>query len=186
MIAISHDTQTPKLGSSFCSKYPGMKQRSNLSLLYPAFSYLYVLPSHYYPLAAATVPQPKVQLFLSPCLGVHSPSNLQVWPPSHKFQMVYSSFVYCANLKALVAGWPLGWPPWEETRACLVPDTAPGGSTTHPSLGKAEPIRHGCGNVSKASVEMYLWKSRNPGQGEEEGTQKKWLERKKEQRDEER
>lgn len=137
---------------------------------YPAFSYLYVLPAHY-PLAAALVPQPKAQLLFAPCLRVHSSSNLWVWP-----QATISRWF--TDLKALAAGWPLGWPSWEETRGFLLPDTVPSSSTTDPSLGKAEPIRHGCG----ASVEMYL-RAETPGQGEEEGTQQKWLERRKEQRD---
>lgn len=100
MIAISHGTQTPKLGSSFCSIYTGMKQRSKPSVPLTLHSAIYM---SCYPLAAATATQPKVQLFLSPCLGVHSPSNLLSMTPSHSFQMVYSSFVYCTQIKVLVS-----------------------------------------------------------------------------------
>lgn len=76
----------------------------------------------------------------------------------------------------------MGRPSGEETRGCLVPDTAPGGFTADPPLGKAEPIRHGCG----ALVEMYPRKGRNPWAGRRGRNTEKVLERKKEQRDEER
>lgn len=102
MISISHDTQTPKLGSSFCSNYTRLKQRSKSSLLLPCIQLFICLAS---------------TLSFSCCFGAAAkgaaalcsmPQSSQLFKsvsmtPSHNFQMVYRSQGFGSRVASGVA-----------------------------------------------------------------------------------
>lgn len=75
-IAISHDAQTPKLGSFFCSNYTGRKQRSTPSLLLPCIQLFICLTiTLLFSCCYSTTAKRAALAFTMP-LRVHRPSNL--------------------------------------------------------------------------------------------------------------
>lgn len=100
VIAISHDAQTPKLVSCFCSNCTGMKQRSNPSLFLPIQLFICLAITLPFSCCYSTTAKGAAAPFSVPRSS--QPFKSLSMTPSHNFQvdnqMVYRSFVYCEQI----------------------------------------------------------------------------------------